>query len=602
MTQIDQYFGNFNDFVTDKDVLLISDTEGYVSTSLKEKVIAHTKKSEGVVIINGDMSDYTIPGGPPDYTKPERFCFLELVDLANKNPNKVKVTIGNRDLNKLNLWQLVQVQDNTQWWRNGDKVEEVEEIARTIAVSPPDWIVQDLTSFWPYWNQKNEKITSWVGWKSRNEKLSLFDRFNAIFGADPSVGTMSAGNLLCGIATELRLFTDIVMKKPKTDDDNNLLAALVFTVFARILDPELAKNPQWKYDGCLYKLLTEQPLVGYANVNEQIYLFSHGGMHSSFNKDLLGKMNELYNSNKAKTLFTNQTHDIMNTTFQKGGVILTLDDLSNFNNSVKTQIDKFYSQPNQATQHLLLKTLVGLACPIGNNPVFGNDKYQFQSPIMTGFKSILVDENKVYESDNIVNILGHSPIGFGYSFGISKKGQKVICTDFSNTFLKSSKDTADFDGNDLTLHLKFTTGEFYLDGKVVMKEKPIANEFNKMPPDAEVKGVFAEPVALSTIKAQPSFTIVFDGNTSINFDDTNNQKYRGAIYHGTGKIKESTVKVFSFDTNRKKYLNNLVLVDVPSVQSGGHIKKNTRSLKKLTHKKNKNTNKKQKQKSKKNRK
>ena len=453
MSQIIPDFGNFTNFVTGKDVLLISDTEGYISTSLKEKVMDHIKKPDGVVIINGDMSDYTVPGGAPDYTKSERFCFLKLVDLANENPNKVRVTIGNRDLNKLNLWQLVQVNNGEKWWKNGD---DIKAIAETLAYNNPDWLVKDLTSFWPYWNQPNPNIKSWTGWKSRNERLSLFDRFNAIFGADPTVGTMSAGNLLNGIATELDLFKEIVSKKEKrsesdppdtkykTEDDYNLLAALVFTVFARILDPELTKDPKWQYDGCLYKLLTEQPLVGYASNDSEVYLFSHGGIHSSFTKDLLSKMNDLYSSNTIKNLFKNQEYAIIKSSFQRGGSILSISDLSDFNNSVKMQIDTFYSQPNQNTQNLLLKTLVGLACPIGNNPVFKNEKYQFQSPIMTGFKSILGDQNKVYEGNNIVNILGHSPIGFGYSFGISKNPNRKAIPQYFLFFINFKFSTMGF--------------------------------------------------------------------------------------------------------------------------------------------------------------
>ena len=145
-----------------------------------------------------------------------------------------------------------------------------------------------------------------------------------------------------------------------------------------------------------------------------------------------------------------------------------------------------------------------------------------------------------------------------------------------------------------------------------MIQKPIAGSFKTIPTkeirdsktrkmvQVGLKGVFAESIALSAIQDQPSYSIVFDGATPINFEDTNNPTYQDAIYHGTGKIGQSNVKVFSYDTDRTKYLNNLILVDIPSVQSGGQRKKISRRLKKLTHKKNKN--KIQKQKSKKNRK
>ncbi len=572
--------GNFTNFLNGRKALLLGDTEGYLSISLKEKLINHIHsiknnanelKKKNCIVFNGDISDYTNRAEllKDDFEKRDRFFFLEFVKMINDYPDNIVSTIGNRDLNKLTVFHLIQYKTLEKWWKSEDKkgttigykelmdmagkLEQLDQLEGTDNKIP--WLVKDMTNFFPYWNSvipenATTSIKSWVGWKSSGSKhLSLYERYLAIFGTDPSIGFMSAMNTLKGLMIEiggeegLQDVTKLIELEKQENryylEDTTLsyllnkYAAFVFIVYARILDPELSEesNKRWMYDGCLYKYLTSNPLIGYATNEEykKIYLFSHGGIHSSFKgtgtlDDLLYIYGYIYKNEIIKE------KEIL----QSGGNIKEINDkmsnIAQFNTKKNMYIEDFYNFFNSSKKKnnidiSLFPTdsgflLTALSCPIGKNktllarPTFKD--IHLESPIMSGFTEILKDGKPIFPTINqktnnnpgsnknaesykgfannenfgfnnnniqslqktpkyqIYNILGHSPTGFGYNFVRGKADQQiVICTDFSNSFLKDDKEYAEnnFDNNNLVLYLEFSKNEFVLDGGIFVRKK-----------------------------------------------------------------------------------------------------------------------------------
>jgi hypothetical protein len=585
--------GDLSNFLKDRKALLLGDTEGYISISLREKLINHihsTKnnannelKKKNCIVFNGDISDYTnrTELSNADFEKRDRFFFLEFVKMINDYPNNIVSTIGNRDLNKLTVFHLIQYTNLVKWWKSEDKqgktigykelmdragkLEQLDQLEGTDNKIP--WLVKDMTNFFPYWNSASESIKSWVGWKSSGgNHLSLYERYLSIFGTDPSIGFMSAMNTLKGLMIEiggeegLQDVTKLIELENQKDrffkEETHLsyllnkYAAFVFIVYARILDPELSieSNKRWKYDGCLYKYLTSNPLIGYATNEEdkKIYLFSHGGIHSSFQgtqtlSDLLDIYVTIY-----KTEIIKEKAQIITT--QAGGNIEEINNkmynIAQFNTHKNRYIEDFYNFFNSSKKSQEKKNnidislfptdsgflLTALSCPIGKNktllakPTFKD--IHLESPIMSGFTEILKDSKPIFPTINqktnnnsgsnqnaesytgfgnnkkaksdtgsgnnetygfnnikplqkkpnyqIYNILGHSPTGFGYNFVRGKADQQiVICTDFSNSFLKDDKEYGEnnFDNNNLVLYLEFSKNEFVLDGGIFVRRK-----------------------------------------------------------------------------------------------------------------------------------
>jgi hypothetical protein len=635
-------FGNFTEKLKDKDVILFSDSEGYMPTGIKNKIVSHAKAANGAVIFNGDAADYT--SRMLDTTKSDRFFFLQLIKMVNENPNFL-ATLGNRDLNKLVLWQLVQRKDKTKWWKQENEkgkdihiditITDILMLAKKLYDShnegktSPDWLVENLESFLPYWNATNEKkdkdgkflgylISTWKGWESRIRKLSLYERYLAIFGADPSDGTMSAVNNIIGLFTELGIGYEYLQKldenfKYQKDEDPstslkpynkwssellNFGAAFVFTVYARILDNELALavKPNWEYDGCLFKFLTTNPLIGYTETDKSIYLFSHGGVNSSFTTDLIEKMNSIYETIDGAKLFMGSPDDISLKAKQKGGSVESLEGLSRFNSNVVSLINNYYSEikiSTNQTENKILRVLIGLACPIGNHAAFSSiPAFHTQSPIMSGIIAMFEDKGKLFstESRQIVNIFGHSPNGIGYSFSTTAT-QSLVCSDFSNTFINSPNTGVEskYDDNSVTLHLDFQKNEFYLNGETYLKKLSKATSY-----ESDKKGsflMFVEPPAEEFKEEDNSYKITFKKEESI--DLKLKYKESSAFYNGAGYIdelnyavrwikgdqrfKQSRFNIFSMKSKPPIYNFNVILQKSELEQQKGGYKKPNKS-------------------------
>ena len=623
---------NLTEFIKGR-VNIISDLEGKVPGGIRDKIFSPREK----FIYCGDIADYT---GNLNASDPERYQFFKFVKHINDNPSIFAYVLGNRDLNKIKLLQLLVFNEQANKWWRGDlsKPFNILEISNSLLPpNNPEWYVQDLTSFYPYWNTNNKDITFWKGWKSVNLEtpLSLYERFLAIFGVDPKDGTMSAQNTIVCMAIELGVLTDDVaayvayvndMKKPIPEEALNRLAALVFTVYARILDPELSgANKVWEYDGLLYEYLMNGNIVSYAfdgtdeTNSKKLYLFSHGGVHSNFKKDLMDdikKMDHYWQAVNEKI-----TEILRN---QKGGQIDNIpEDLNFFNESIKAIINNCFAEFKKGyispTISINLKLTNSITC--GWGPFYPDDLAKKESNrkniekvdllngvILPGYQVIMNDSKNLFRQEKaleIFNIFGHQPVGFGYIFSTSKNGSKIISTDFSNSF--SNSNFTDFNKNTFILVLEDNVfsleGGIYFD--LTQKKESLKITEETLEDFYIIKGepnsVVAFQKLLQDKQEKQDFFITFNQTNQIDFQKHSEikDKFRLSLqsnlktpisnadfnYHGTGQFDGFTIDIFSFI--KKSFTKNLFLnvskVQVPPLPlSGG--KRKSKIHKKLSTK------------------
>ncbi len=607
--------GDFTTFLgNSKNVMLISDPEGQLSTGIINKIDNHIKRSP--VIFLGDMGDYTTE----NVFDKDNLVFLKYIKEIIENPNCASV-LGNRDLNKLNLWQLVQFDTSSKsantttnatananptanananakkqknvltnkWWTDGKTIKEIAEKLKKLCytedeklkpIAQQPWLVKDLKSFAPYWNsvgtdKGGPTYPRWYGHRYGHTDTdippTLHNRYLSIFGADPKEGTMSAVNTNKGLLIEAG----------ENVEDEELKAALVFTIYARMLDPELSSTDEFPYDGCLYRYLRNTPLVGFAEKKDKLYLFSHGGIHSNFStslySDIEGKL-PVINS------FLGEN--------QRGGNNAELNDIVALNKTIHFKIDEFYHAKLEDTQNEILRALIAMACPISKNPSIKDSGYRdTQSPIMPGvntqFKLLYDDQGKLVdtvENENIYNIFGHAPFGFGYGFKIGKNGQKLVSCDFSSTVLKDfikgdSPNIAEYNKNTLTLRFDAENCQFFTEGTVQVK---IENEYNtveKLQTEEELSIVddnfFNKVLYIDGNLTNPKkITINYDASQPIKFDSNipnaaTEKVYLG--YHGVGKINVDDMAnnkgnnmYYIFGRTNGSFSKHLILINTKS--------------------------------------
>ena len=249
---------------------LISDPEGFNIKQLAN--LTDESLNNETLIILGDLIDSTCIGNVNNFgDASENKKAFNLRNLRwindNDNVNKIEaVLVGNRDLNKLkcipllNFKNKVKNKDNndTDWWDNGNSYLEIaknleQELKESNGI---EWVIDDenLKKYWyPWWNTDFlPKKQEWNPDVDSNNNHCL-RRFQLIFGADGSVGTMSAQNLLETIPMEL-LQTEKISKKEFDELTPNTKAALVLVVFRRLLLllPKEKINNNLEFDGLLY--------------------------------------------------------------------------------------------------------------------------------------------------------------------------------------------------------------------------------------------------------------------------------------------------------------------------------------------------------------
>jgi len=305
----------------------------------------------------------------------------------------------------------------------------------------------------------------------------------------------------------------------KEEEQNELKAAIVFTVFARLLDKNLYFNRNtYKFiwftnginlnlDGYLYYYLVNGNPATYSKIKcnpetqgeyDTLLLFAHGGISLKFieTKD---KTNNNKTSGTGLDLLNKVSVDewkkIANIDYeltQKGGNVerakTIIDHIKKFNKQYNDKISElFSSKENVYIMYLeqnndviypspLLQVLLSICTPADNNSIIKNTEYltglspiQISSPKNNLYKSISTDNRII----NIINIFSHIPSGTGYTFGYVNYNMNFINTDYSHTLLKDNKllNMDEFNKNYLIMYLNYVdnTYKFTINGVIYIK-------------------------------------------------------------------------------------------------------------------------------------
>ena len=394
---------DLTDFIKDSEVLLISDFEGTAPRAHFEKFkdYCETKK----VIFMGDLFDSTVTLGDKNCSgdkcdnpelahssgciKFENYCALQTIKLMVDNQIRCRYVVGNRDLNKIKLLPFFQFKDGSKWWKTNPTTNQpwssyAEIVNYLIQVDGDPWLIssdQDLALFKPFWN-----LDKWTeNYKLRDGKdyKSIFGRFEYLFGKDPEVGTMSAIITLKSVPngllqtdtmgefiTQMQQFETIEIPSNNIEFIKKVRAALTITLFMRMLDHELVREPHspilkdithfGALDGYLYTYLTNALPAYYANcfITEKestLLTFAHGGITTEFvEKDGLRGIKALKNFKQWSTVLNLNNRKTLRKIppfpFKKsgGGQIygqMIKNKIKYFNNSYMMLLEQFLKTP-----------------------------------------------------------------------------------------------------------------------------------------------------------------------------------------------------------------------------------------------------------------
>jgi hypothetical protein len=521
-------------FIKDSELLIISDFEGTTPNTQFEKFAEYATGggTEKKVIYLGDVFDSTVAlkikeskESKEGCVQDDNYCALQSVKLLVDNPTQCKYVVGNRDLNKIKLLPFFQFKDGTKWWNpEGATSYEaiVEKLLDTVGNGEKEvWLVggkdaagKDTTMdfFKPFWNIGKWNTEVNITARAKKNYTNIYDRFEALFGDDGIVGTMSAINTLKSIPNEMfaslpdMTIDNFIKKLTNTNKTvDTVRAALVITLFMRMLDKDLWKEGAAEekkkkeekkvgefgaLDGYLYKYITEAKPAYYADyvVSEKeknLLLFAHGGITKDF---VIGK------GTKATELLKDVSWNdvlLLNDSKQQGGAGNPItDSIDNFNEKYNELLTAFFDKkyegqttPAKLEDYTGMLTLLQLSAGFANNPkikttftVEGEFKDDKLSPIQKKDASDQNLDQYIGDYNKIYNIFGHASTSTGYSFGKSKDSDKTyfINTDYSTTLFKadiSCDDNDSYNENYLQLKLNTSANKLYLEGSVTLNSK-----------------------------------------------------------------------------------------------------------------------------------
>ena len=515
-------------FIKDSELLIISDFEGTTPKTQFEKFAEYARGgAEGVknkkVIYLGDVFDSTVLLKSKESTESkegcvqdDNYCALQSVKLLVDNPAQCKYVVGNRDLNKIKLLPFFQFKTGEKWWNPAGATSYESIVDKLLAEDEKEvWLVggkdaagkdKDTTMdfFKPFWNIGKWNTKKSITARATKNYTKIYDRFEALFGVDGIEGTMSAINTLKSIPNEMfasqsdNMTIDKFIAKltKKTADKNVVRAALVITLFMRMLDKDLWKEGDaaqkekkvgdfGALDGYLYKYITEAKPAYYAVSDQEknLLLFAHGGITKDFVTGKGTKATELLATVKWDEVLNLQPPPL---TGGAGNPIT--DSIDNFNGKYNELLTAFFAKKYEGTPApAKLEDYTGMLTLLQLSAGFANPKIKEKFTVEGGeFKddklSPIQRKDASYENldefispyNKIYNIFGHYSVSAGYSFGKSTGSAKTyfINTDYSSSLFKDGIDcTDDYNDNYLQLKLDTKTNRLFLDGTVILNGK-----------------------------------------------------------------------------------------------------------------------------------
>jgi hypothetical protein len=324
---------------------IISDYEGEKIPDISENILICGDIIDSTVGGGGDASQMPFTGSVGDISKNHNLYNIHKV-LTNPN---IRLILGNRDFNKIKCLPLCKMKYMTTPNKDKQKIgEEKQNIQQfnngNINLSTDtytkykdiiinnDWIA-NMNNWLPFWNnsvftqtikkkekdqagiekevdQPNANYYTWHdAYDVKKSTTPFLDRFNKIFGTDGSIGTMSAGNLLYTIPFEVFDVDNLnkYITEQKITNKDDYLAFIVLSVFNAGFNKNEKKQEKQeieKYNfitsetnlhdtyinGLLYRFYTaigkeKINFMGYANLSDKLYVFSHGGITSDLIKN-----------------------------------------------------------------------------------------------------------------------------------------------------------------------------------------------------------------------------------------------------------------------------------------------------------------------------
>ena len=477
-------------------IIAISDLEGIsIGSSVPECEKCQNNNCPCKVYICGDIIDSTL--SIPTNTKENKELFEDklnehkIFNLRNIydiiTNDKYKLILGNRDINKIKCISLCKLKNTNNneiikgFNNSGINLTEDSygQLKKAITIDP--W-VSNMKNWYTFWSaqikdQKWEK-KDWTNTTTYNNEPFL-TRFDEIFGVDNVKGTMSAQNLLNTIPIETGIITAENIEKA----DKDYLAFIVLAIFNSMLqmhEPTTNDGEKIEWDmltktnssfckGWLYKLYTTSNVCECLEINNKLFLFSHGGITTdlinevekvkAYKNKLMEKKNDL------KQLLTDADTFLQHFTQQKGGnysetknsieSITIIKSIKSINEIFKQSIKNIFIKSNQILGNFVefspngdMLFILSMSAPFNCETKFKNNKTLcantidtvIYSPIQPGYANMRKN-NFVSPGKTIYQIFGHQPVGFGTTIDLIEKDNNktfLINLDKSNSFRGSA--------------------------------------------------------------------------------------------------------------------------------------------------------------------
>jgi hypothetical protein len=493
--------GNLKDFFT-KEVRIISDPEGRDIMEMAKKDNENIVSTNYNILVLGDIIDST------NVSKEDKSSLnFNITNLINCVNNKqIKYVFGNRDINKLKVLPLSELKSNdtNEFVKkfnlcNFNNQDDLIKIYNNLKLSTDLWLIPGMNHWYTFWSPEVGYGKKWDDYGYTDNKIFI-TRFNEIFGRDNSDGTMSAQNLLESITSELKI-----------EGVNIDFKAFVVLIIFRLM---LLKHEMPNYEkinnnnlqnlkGLLYNFFKKGLSCAYYNHEDNLYLFSHGGIPVGMIEkphNISDYYNKIFenNNNNIIELITNY-REVSNQT--GGGACINITNkLDDFNNFINIKINEIFDNyininNNQIPTNEILFMLM-ISAPFECKKILQNvngvkrdssgniiktstlirknknnyncndfkDSVNISPFAAHGIKRFQdINQNLVFcDNKHIYQIFGHVPVGYSACFISYKQPNKIYKTtlinlDTSNSFANTSindnsKTIIIFINNDLKLY------------------------------------------------------------------------------------------------------------------------------------------------------
>ena len=439
------------DFFSSGNITVISDYEG---EEINSKLYDDKKK----LLICGDILDSTVGGG-------SEFLFDKLTGKINEiqkiyNIRNIKAIVenqnihlifGNRDVNKFKCKFLTKMkyknhEDICYKFNKGNINLDFKTYTELKNINFK-WLA-DTKHWYPFWNSKIVEPQNQKYWATEEIRINNYNtqieenkfsnniflkRFYRIFGIECLQGSMSAGNLLYTIPIELGITLNSDYIRNNVLQYLDYLAFIVLAVFRvmtifnkgdpKILQEDITGIGTMKIlnttllNGLLSRFYSNIPNTSFVsyfsdNLNDNLYIFSHGGITSTIINQTDISQETIYSPTGLKKELSDNYASLIN--MSGGNLELTskdiMDRLKRINEVYIDIMNNSFRKPIKYDYKPTIEMLLALSLSAPYKP---NDDYKYilNSPITPGID--IIEKYLFYCSNkNIVQIFGHIPKGF----------------------------------------------------------------------------------------------------------------------------------------------------------------------------------------------